>query len=122
MIKRSIMIDGSPVDFRASAVIPRLYRAKFRRDIFKDFERLERRAAGSEGENIPIEDLEVFENVAYIMAKHADPSQPDTPEEWLDQFNIFSIYEVLPQLVELWNLNLETTVEAKKNLNRVQGR
>lgn len=122
MIKRSIMIDGSPVAFRASAVIPRLYRAKFRRDIFKDFERLERRSAGSEGENIPIEDLEVFENVAYIMAKHADPSQPDTPEEWLDQFNIFSIYEVLPQLVELWNLNLETAVEAKKNLSRVQGR
>jgi len=56
------------------------------------------------------------------MAKHADSSQPDTPEEWLDQFNTFSIYEVLPDLLELWNLNMETAVESKKNLNRVAGK
>ena len=36
--------------------------------------------------------LEMFENIAYIMAKHADPNIPDTPEEWLDEFNTFSIY------------------------------
>lgn len=24
--------------------------------------------------------LEMFENIAYIMAKHADPSIPDSPE------------------------------------------
>ena len=74
------------------------------------------------GSDIPIDDLELFENVAYVMAKHADSSQPDTPEEWLDQFNTFSIYEVLPDLLELWNLNMETAVESKKNLNRVAGK
>jgi hypothetical protein len=47
------------------------------------------------------------------MAKHADPSIPDTPEEWLD-FNTFSIYQVLPQLIELWGLNVKTDVESKK--------
>ena len=41
-------------------------------------------------------------NIAYVMAKHADPSIPDTPEEWLDGFNTFSIYQVLPQIIELW--------------------
>ena len=45
--------------------------------------------------------LEMFENIAYVMAKHADPSIPDTPEEWLDGFNTFSIYQVLPQIIEL---------------------
>ena len=60
--------------------------------------------------------LEMFENIAYIMAKHADPSIPDTPEEWLDEFNTFSIYQVLPKLIELWGLNVKTDVEAKKNL------
>ena len=40
--------------------------------------------------------LEMFENIAYVMAKHADKSIPDSPEEWLDQFNTFSIYQVLP--------------------------
>ena len=60
-------------------------------------------------------DLEVFENLSYVMAKHADPTIPDAVEDWLDQFNTFSIYEVLPQLIDLWGLNVQTTVEAKKN-------
>ena len=46
--------------------------------------------------------LETFENIAYVMAKHADANIPDTPEEWLGGFNTFSIYQVLPQLIELW--------------------
>ncbi len=58
--------------------------------------------------------IEMFENIAFIMAKHADPSIPDTPEEWLDNFNTFSIYQVLPQLIELWRLNVKTDVESKK--------
>ena len=58
---------------------------------------------------------EMFENIAYVMAKHADPSIPDNPEEWLDEFNTFSIYQVLPKLIELWGMNIRTDVEAKKN-------
>lgn len=58
--------------------------------------------------------LEMFENITFVMAKHADPNIPDTPEEWLDEFNTFSIYQVLPQLIELWVLNVKTDVEAKK--------
>ena len=62
--------------------------------------------------------LEMFENIAYVMAKHADLGIPDTPEEWLDEFNTFSIYQILPQLIELWGLNVKTDVEAKKNFAR----
>ena len=68
-----------------------------------------------ENSNLDMFSLEMFENIAYIMAKHADSSIPDTPEEWLDNFNTFSIYQVLPQLFELWGLNVKTDVEAKKN-------
>ena len=56
----------------------------------------------------------MFENIAYVMAKHADANIPDTPEAWLDGFNTFSIYQVLPQLIELWGLNVQTDVSAKK--------
>lgn len=49
------------------------------------------------------------------MAKHADANIPDTPEEWLDGFNTFFIYQVLPQLIELLGLNVQTDVNAKKN-------
>ena len=93
----------------------------FQRDIFRDLSKLEKTVKGKK-KDTPLEILEIFENVSYVMAKHADPSQPDTPEEWLDQFNTFSIYEVIPQLVDLWHLNLQTDVEAKKNLNRVAGK
>ena len=58
--------------------------------------------------------LEMFENIAYIMAKHADPTIPDSPEEWLDEFSTFSIYQVLPKIIELWGLNVQTDVESKK--------
>ena len=57
--------------------------------------------------------LEMFENIAYVMAKHADPSIPDNPEDWLNEFNTFSIYQVLPKLIELWGMNIKTDVEAK---------
>ena len=60
--------------------------------------------------------LEMFENIAYVMAKHADPEIPDTPEDWLDEFSTFSIYQVLPKIIELWGLNMKTEVEAKKNI------
>lgn len=62
--------------------------------------------------------LEMFENIAFVMAKHADASVPNTPEEWLDGFNTFSIYQVLPQLIELWRLNVKTDIESKKNFAR----
>lgn len=48
--------------------------------------------------------FELFENIAYAMAKHRDKSAPDSPEEWLDNFSTFSIYQILPELIELWGL------------------
>ena len=121
-IKKTITVDGIEVPFKASATLPRLYRAKFRKDIFKDFSALKNSVDESDEKNsgLGIESLEVFENIAWTMAKHADPENvPDSPDEWLEQFNTFSIYEVLPQLFELWGVNLETQAESKKSLARL---
>ncbi len=118
MVKK-IEIDGKEVAFRASAAIPRIYRMKFQRDIYKDLAALEKAIGDNTEEvsNLDMFSLEMFENIAYIMAKHADPSIPDSPEEWLDEFNTFSIYQVLPKIIELWGLNVKVDVEAKKNFN-----
>ena len=114
---KKIEIDGKEVSFRASAAIPRIYRIKFQRDIYKDLAALEKAMGDNseDGSNMDMFSLEMFENIAYIMAKHADGSIPDTPEEWLDEFNTFSIYQVLPKIIELWGLNMKSDVEAKKN-------
>lgn len=95
-IKKNILVDGIEVPFKASAAVPRLYRLKFGRDIYRDFAALQSAVEESEDEKsdekktsaLSIESLEVFENVAYIMAKHADPEGvPSEPDEWLERFN-----------------------------------
>ena len=53
------------------------------------------------------------------MAFHADPSIPKTIDEWLDQFDMFSIYEVLPEILSLWGDNMITDIESKKELAEV---
>ena len=111
----TVKIGGHEVKMRASAATPVFYRKKFGRDCIVDLSPF---MAGKE-----MADFSVFENLAYIMAKRADPEGvPDDPIEWLDQFEMFSIYEVLPEILELWGTNLLTDVNAKKNLNRVAGK
>ena len=115
-LTKTIEIDGKDVVFRASAAIPRIYRIKFGRDIFKDLIELERSIKKNDKNesNLDIGSLELFENIAYVMAKHGDKSVPDSTEEWLDTFSTFSIYQILPQLIELWGLNIKMEEKSKK--------
>ena len=123
-MEKTIMIDGREVRLRASAAIPRLYRIKFRRDILQDMQTIKKAVEKSVQENaqeggqmssIPLEALELFENVSYLMAKHADPAVPSTVEEWLDGFETFSIYTVFPAIEELWMANVkQLSIPVKK--------
>lgn len=128
-MEKTVQVDGREVRLRASAAIPRLYRLKFRRDIIQDMRTIQAEIAKSEaarkaaveaggedpGSALPMEALTLFENVAYLMARHADPdSVPNTVDEWLEGFETFSIYTVFPAIQELWTANLETFSHAKK--------
>lgn len=125
-MEKILQIDGKDVRMRASALIPRLYRFRFGRDIIKDMLTLKKAydkvkelpddATEEEKQDaqLSVLDLTIFENVAYIMAKHANTDVPDTPDEWLEEFETFSIYEVMPEILELWNLNQKTTSVPKK--------
>lgn len=117
-MEKIITIDGREVKFRATAAVPRLYRIKFRRDIIQDIQTIQAALNKQEedGKSLPPEALTMFENVAYIMAKHGDKDAvPSDPDEWLDSFRTFSIYEIFQEIIELWGLNLESTSTAKKN-------
>lgn len=123
MVTKTIEICGQPVRFCASAGTPRLYRLKFKRDIFADMQKLTKEfQERNAGADLAVESLEIFENVAYIMAFQADRTIPDTIDQWLDQFEMFSIYEVLGELVQLWGDNLFTASTAKKNNPAAAGR
>ena len=127
-MEKIVIVDGKEVRMRASALIPRLYRVKFGRDMIADMRQLQK--AYNRAANLPADateeqrqdaqlsalDLTIFENVAYMMVKHAGSDIPNTAEEWLDSFDgVFSIYEVLPAILELWHLTNQTTSIPKKN-------
>ena len=48
------------------------------------------------------------------MHKHGDPNQPQDINEWLEQFEMFDIYEVLPQIMEMWRVENLQMSKVKK--------
>lgn len=126
---RMIKVGELEIPMRASALVPRLYRAKFGRDMMRDLLTLSgkiEKAAKSDNtdgdDNADASDsgfdeidLTIFENVAWMLAKHADPAVPSEPDDWLDSIpGILSIYEALPQILALWSDNLKTTSLPRK--------
>ena len=91
-MRKTITINGTEYKFKSSAAIPRIYRLKFGRDIFVDMQKIEKqikiqeklkdemqKKCAKEGtefdeskfeSGIPIESLEMFENIAFLMHKH----------------------------------------------------
>ena len=124
-MEKEIMIDGRAVPFKATARTPILYRSLYGKDIFKDLQKLSdemKKAQDEEGEStIGVDTLNIFVNVAHCMARQADKTVPADIEEWLDQFSMFSIYQVLPEILELWNLNMTQISVAKKNIEAMNG-
>lgn len=139
-MKKTIRISGVDCRMKSSAAIPRMYRLKFGRDIFVDMGKLKKQMdaqdklkkelreqaekkgeefdEGSVGSMLPIQSLEMFENIAYLMHKHGDPKQPNDIDRWLEQFEVFDIYKILPEILEMWNLENETRSIPKKKVSK----
>lgn len=107
-----LKIDGKDVGMRATARTPRLYRFWTGRDMIVDMANVTMALAG--GEALSTEALTTFEDVAYTMARQYDESITCTADEWLDQFDMMSIYDVWPQILDIWIGLQETTAEQKK--------
>lgn len=123
-MKKTLTISGIECRFKSSAAIPRMYRLKFGRDIFVDMqnlkkqieaqEKLKKETEGEAESTLPIDSLEMFENIAFLMHKHGDPNQPSEIDEWLEQFETFSIYEILPDILGMWGLENKQMSSPKK--------
>lgn len=127
-MRKTLMISGIECDFKSSAAIPRMYRLKFGRDIFVDMQRLQKQVelqekikkeSGEDKEStLPIDSLEMFENIAFLMHKHGDPKQPSEIDDWLEQFETFSIYEILPEILDMWGIENKQMSTAKKETEK----
>lgn len=111
-MEKTLNISGKSVKFVSTAGTLRRYRHKFHRDLMVDAQKLVKAAQIGE---MDVDTLEIFESLAYTMAKQADPSIPDDPDEWLDGFDTFSVYEVMPELIALWVGSVAPMEESKKN-------
>lgn len=126
-MEKVILIDGREVGLKATALTPRIYRHRIGRDMVSDMTKLRKAYAKAQGlpagateeerkeAQLSVLDLEIFENTAWVMAKQYDSENtPSSPDEWLDRFSTFSIYEIMPVILELWQLNNQTTSVPKK--------
>ena len=108
---RVITIGGREVPMRANAATPRYYRERFGRDLLVDLGNLVGSwSAGRDGSG------EVLEDLAYTMARQADPTIPEDIIEWLEGFDpACAVSDASDDLLALWAGNTRTTATAKKN-------
>lgn len=114
-----IQIGEKTVKLRATAALPRLYRIKFGRDILKDFLHLQKVLENSEEKReIAMADMGtgIFENIAYIMARHAAPEEtPQDQIEWLEQFEAGELYSAYVPILKFFSQGMNSSVDTKKN-------
>jgi len=121
-METTIRIDGQDVRFKSTAAVPLLYRRQFNRDLFRDIRIVAAAMSGRDASStdLPIQALATFENLAYIMAKHAEPDTvPDSTEEWLDGLSMMPVFAVFPVILDLWSGNVDGLEESKKKAEQL---
>lgn len=111
-MEKTVTISGKDYRMVANALVPRVYRKTFNRDMLLDMDELIKgyNEKVRHGKNIPVQILTIFENVAWIFLKQGGEHVGNSPDEWLESLDgMFSVYEALPQVVELWNSTQTTT-------------
>lgn len=117
---------GRSLNFKASAFSPIVYNKLFRkRDFLKDMEVL-KSMNDKEDASFDMEHYEYFVRIAYTFAYQGMAPTPRETEEqkefrrkypdawdWIDSFSTFSIYEILPEIIDLWYQNEETMAKSK---------
>lgn len=108
-MERQITIDGRQYHMVANGASPRIYRGMFGKDVFKDTQKM----ISADG---TINDSEVFENLAFLMAiQGGEVSTGTRIEDWLAGMDSpTAILSAAPDIVGLWNDNMDQTSEAKK--------
>ena len=110
-MKKTINIAGQEMTIESNALLPRLYRKEFGRDLMIDMRRLsENYQADPDNMN-----TEVLENVTWLMLKAAGNDVGDSVDEWLASLDdILTVYLALPEVVDLWVGSQKTTSKPKK--------
>lgn len=105
-----IKIGGRDMTLRANALLPRKYRYAFGRDLITDMREL----VDAHNNNTEL-NYELFENLTWLMLREGGNDVGKTPDDWLVTIDdMFEVYNVLPDVIELWSKNQITTAKPKK--------
>ncbi len=131
-MEKTVKIDGKEVKLKTSGALPRIYRRLLRREIFEDVAKLSLTSVALADPERPdpskedqLEANEIIEDLTFAMAKHADPSLPETVEEWLAGFEdeaALNDPEVTGTVIALWLHETETTSAARKKKDESTGK
>lgn len=106
-MEKTINIGGKETRLVANGATPRIYRALFKKDVFSDMQHAVTEDGG-------INSVEVFENLAFVMAKQGG-LEGYSVDEWLASFDgPTAIVETVPEIMALWLDTTATEVESKK--------
>lgn len=112
------------IKFKSTANMATKYQAQFRRGFFKDFNKMvpskkvkqQLQSGNVTPDDLDDIDLNIAFQMAWTMAKLADKNTPD-PDTFLDQFGLFDMVFILPEIFELLLGNIDAekkTLEMKK--------
>lgn len=110
-MEKTIEIDNKQITFKSTAATPLRYKSQFGKDFFVDIMKLSS-LDGLNSKKINVEkieklDFEVFYNIIWVLAKTADKKIPD-PITWLDGFDEFPLFEIVPELQDLILASIQT--------------
>lgn len=110
-MEKTLTIDDKQVKFESKGSTILRYNKQFNSDFLVDLSKMEKLSKFQKGKQATYEDLqgldmEVFYNICWVLAKTANKSIPE-PLDWLDTFDEFPLFEVLPQLQDLITHSLQ---------------
>ena len=102
-MEKIINIDGREVKLKTNGAFLFRYKEQFHRDALRDLTTL----AKIKEDNMEELEIVVFYNFFWTMARAANPEIPPL-KEYLETFDEFPILDILPDIVEMAMLNLQS--------------
>ena len=103
-MEKIINIDGREIKLKTNGAFLFRYKDQFHRDALKDLTAL----AKIKKDNIEEMEIDVFYNFFWTMARAANPDIPPL-KEYLETFDEFPIFDILPEIIEMAMCNLKSS-------------
>lgn len=112
-MQKVINISGKDIPFKATASTPLRYRERTGRDLLKDLFSMSAASSKNGAVDFSKIDTEILTQLAYTMAKQADPDLPEYVD-WLDDFEPFDVINACGEILTLWGMSQQQLEKSKK--------